>query len=341
MQVRKYIYLLILSAASLIMWGCGSDSNRFKITGEFSGMKAAELYIYNPYSLTGEIDTIRLKEGEFTYQGEVTEPTPYVLQFPNAMEHIIFVSPGATVEYSAVANDLKNYSVKGSEENKMMTEFRQATANADRKKIKEETATFIRNNAESIVSKYLFDRYLLQSASIDKKEILELIEILKQAHPSDPLLVTSEIKIQQYNELKVGDKLPDLKLTDRNRKTHSIWQDEKTYTLIFLWATWSNNSYDNIWRLRQLANNKEYSEKVKFVGISVDNTMTRWKDITRNDTACIDNSCDGLAWNSPTVRKLGVYDIPTFIIVDKNHKVEVICNDINKAQDEIKNRIKE
>lgn len=342
--MKSTLKYLLLSVASLILVGCGSDGNAFTIEGEFTGMKFAELFIYNPYDPTGTFDTIKVQEGKFVYRGVAETPASYVLLFPNAMEHIIFVGPQTEISYSAASNDLKNYSVKGSEENDLMMRFRNETSQLDHNKTKDIAARFIRENLNGIVAKHLFDRYFIQSNTVSKKETLALLKELSEANPDDELYITSKLKLDKFRFVSVGDRLPDVELTDRDNNSFSLWKGRKLtaestsrdYTVIFAWATWMRNGYDYLWRLRQFAYDAKMKERVRFVGISLDNDRDRWSDLVRSDSLIIDHSCDQLGWNSPAVSKLGITDVPQLIVTDRTHTVTVITDDMDKVRDAIK-----
>ena len=148
-SINKYI----IAAATLVsIYGCGPDGNSFRINGSFKDLKSGELYIYNLSDRQGKVDTVLIKNGEFKYKGNVSETTPYIIVFPNAMEQVIFVNGGEEITYKAAANDLKNYTAEGNEENKMMNEFRQNTAKMNPKQIRNEAEKTIQAHGESAVS---------------------------------------------------------------------------------------------------------------------------------------------------------------------------------------------
>ena len=120
----KFFKTLLPLMVTLLFTECGPSGNSFIIEGEFIGMKAGELYLFNPVDPTGKLDTLSIADYKFKYEGEVEDTIPYVLLFPNGVEHIIFVSPAKSIKYKAATNDLKNYQVTGSEETELMNQFR-------------------------------------------------------------------------------------------------------------------------------------------------------------------------------------------------------------------------
>jgi hypothetical protein len=104
---------LLFPIFALLLVACGNDGPEFSIKGEFDGLKESELLIYNTASGHETVDTVAVKNGEFTYRGSTDELTSYSLVFPNGMEQIIFVNGGDELAYSAKANDLRKYVVEG------------------------------------------------------------------------------------------------------------------------------------------------------------------------------------------------------------------------------------
>ena len=92
MQTYKLTIMVLL--ATLLIMGCGPSGPTFTIKGEIEDFKDGELYIYDLTNGKETFDTLRLKDGEFTFRGSTDEVKPYVVVFPNAVEQVIFVNGG-------------------------------------------------------------------------------------------------------------------------------------------------------------------------------------------------------------------------------------------------------
>ena len=302
-------------------------------------MKAGELYLYNPNSIDGRIDTLTVKDGVFSYEGEIEDTVPYVLLFPNAVEHVIFVSPGKTIDYAAATNDLKNYQVVGSEENELMNRFRLETSSLKENQQKNIAKQFIKENIASPVAFYLFDRYFIQDENSTIAELSSVLKLLKKQNPTHRLIYVAEGLLTQANAMKTGNRVPDVTLMNISREKHQLWKKKNAdYTLIFFWASWIRNSYDMLWRVRQLQSSN--SEQVRFIGISLDNERYKWEDQVRRDSLVIEHYCDGLSWSSPSIQKLGLGSIPYYIIADKSHKVLVSGTDVEQMAKDVSKYVK-
>lgn len=301
---------------------CGPNGSSFRIRGSFRDMQSGELYVYNQSGNNARLDTLAIQKGEFLYKGTAQEVTPYVLVFPNGVEQVIFVGPGADLKYEATANDLKNYVVNGSEENKLMNRFRQETYTQKPALVKRTANAYIREYAESPVAVYLLDQYFVQDERVDGEELLALLKELKKKQPHNHYLLDVESKVKNASRGQLGKVLPDVALTKKDRSTVKLWDKQKDYTLIAFWSLWSNNGYDMLWKLRR--NNDEFAAdgRLRIVAVSLDVERYRWEEAIRTDSvSAIEHYCDGMSFESKAVKTFGIDVLPYFILVDKNHKV--------------------
>lgn len=333
-KLKSLMYIVPLVATSL--WGCGPGGSSFKIKGQFSDFNAAEMYMYNLSEDNIRFDTINIVQGEFTYTGECNDITPYMLVFPNAVEHIIFVAPGKSISYEVSSRDLKNYVVKGTDENKLMNDFRQKVS-AEPKNTQKIAEQFIKDNLDSPVAIYLFDRYYVQNKEINQKEIDSILKLLKKQQPKNIYIRNLESKIKYKDKCKIGNKIPNLTVNNSKGKKIKVWEkkDNKNTILIF-WADWCNGSLEYLWKTRDIIRNNKDKVKGRFVGISLDTEYNRFQNDVRSDSALnIQQYCDGLAFESPSVKNCGITNIPCYIIVDKNRKIIAKGEDINNMLKDI------
>lgn len=331
----SYLKLFVtLPLVALILYGCGASGFSFKINGSFSDMKAGQLFIYSTDNEVGRFDTIMIKNGKFAYSGRAEEPTAYILVFPNAMEQVIFVNGGEELEYEATANDLKNYVVNGSEENKLMNKFRQETYKLDANATAEVAKNYIKEHAESVVATYLFDRYFVQETR-DDKDVMSLLQELKKKQPKNLYLLNIEGQMKVRGNGKIGKTVPDIDLLVKGKEKAKLYSYKKDYTLIVFWASWMRDYYETMDLLTsdKIKNNKR--DKLDILTFSLDTELYKFEEAQNDDSLSFVNCCDLKSWNSPVVRQLGVGTLPYYILMDKNHKVLTVGSDINKLAGDI------
>lgn len=328
--------LYILPLVALLLMGCGPSGSSFRIKGSFRDMKAGELYIYNLSEERARFDTLTIKEGEFLYKGEVSEVTPFILVFPNGMEQVIFAGQGEDLKYEATANDLKNYVVNGSKENKLMNQFRKETYTQNPSMIVGTAREYIKENIESPVALYLFDHYFVKNDEVSTAETESLLKLLKAKHKDNHYLMDVESSISLATRHEIGKKLKDIALTKRDKTTKKLWATQKDLNLIAFWSTWLTNGYDISWKIRQI--NDEYTQdgKLRIAAISLDIERYRWEENTRIDSlSTIEHYCDGLGFESPVAKEFGINSLPFFILTDRDHKILSTSTTIEQLKTEL------
>ncbi len=320
--VRTHIIYIVCLLA--LISSCGPGGSNFRIKGTFRDMQEGELYVYNLDNDQACFDTINVQEGRFLYKGQARSTVPYMLVFPNGVEQVIFVGPGADLTYEATANDLKNYVVNGSDENKLMNEFRKETYAMDAPRTTNAARDFIHQHPESYAALYLLDRYFAQEENVSDTELSKLIKIVKAQHPGNSYLLSMENKVRQASKHAEGATVPDMTLRTAKDKYVKLWDSKKakTYTLITFWSVWSIDGYDQMWKMREYSSQYKESGKLRIVAISLDVERYRWEEATRQDsTTIIEHYCDGKAFESDVVKTLGVTNVPSYLLVDRSHKI--------------------
>ena len=335
---RKYTSMLAILLV-FACFSCSSNDSQFRIRGQFDGMPSGQLLIYNLNDETASLDTIYIEKGEFAYGGAVQEMTPYVLVFPNALEQVIFVNGGDDIKYTASANDLKNYHVEGNEANDLMNKFREATKKMTNKEIQNEALQYITDNAASPVAIYLFERYFVQDDTTPLNKLKDIVKLLKKQNPDKGFIMNISNRLKSIESGQVGKKVPDLKLTSKSKHNISLHNIKADYTAMIYWASWMPNQYNYIAELSNLS--KQFADKgVKFISFSVDTEIYRWEDFIREDSVACDHCCDGHAWDSPAITQLGVTSVPTYLLIDRQHKIVDRGETLNELRKKLNELVK-
>ncbi len=338
-MMRRFSFLVTAALAALLAaTSCGPKGNGFRIEGRLKGMQPGEIYIYNQSDAQARFDTLKVKDGSFVYEGNATQPTPYVLVFQNGLEQVVFADGGQTLEYSASANDMKNYEVKGSDENTLLNEFRKETAKMTAIKTKAAARSFIEGHPASPVSVYMLDRYFVQDTDIDYDELMTLVKLLRKNMEDNIFLINLETDIGIIQNGMTGHKIPAVQMTTKTGKTVDLGKHTKPFTLVGFWSTWVNEAWDFMSALRTYATG--YSNEMQVVAVSLDNQIYKWEEFVRSDSLTLDNVCDGKSWNSDYARKFGVRQLPFFVLADKTGKILVSGKTTDAMKKEVEKRVK-
>lgn len=340
--VLRWTFLIFLFSCFFIFTSCGPRENAFRIEGKLKGLQGGELYIYNLDQYNARFDTIQLKEGKFTYNSQCDRTSPFVLVYPNGTEHVIFVSPASAIEYEATASNLSNYSVKGTDENKLLNEFRNSIVKNNDDKVQDIARQFILSHKDSPVAVYLFQRFFLQNEKVEEAEIRSILKELRAVQPGDHNLLEAEGSLKIVSQGRVGTKLPAITLNTKQGKNIELNKPQKQYTLVAFWASWMPNQWQFTSRLRGIARKENRFDSparadLQVISVSLDTEIYKWEGFLSEDSTVINHVCDGLAFDSPPVSKLGVRKLPAYVLADKNAKiiargfsVEQMENDVDK-----------
>ena len=207
-------FLLVFLPALLLLASCGEDSKHFKIEGRLLQINQGEFYLYSSDGTINGFDTIKVQGGRFSHEIECDHPTTLMLVFPNFSEQPIFAQPGKSVDIEGDASHLKMLKIKGTDDNELMTAFREQISTATPPQEKHAAIQFAENNPQSPVSVYLVKKYFVASPSPDYKEATRLLKILKDKQPDNYVISNLLQNVKVLGKTIVGSRLPAFKVKD-------------------------------------------------------------------------------------------------------------------------------
>jgi len=285
----------------------------FKIEGRFLHINQGELYVYSPDGGIDGIDTIRIEAGRFAYETVMNRNSTLMLVFPNFSEHPVFAESGGSVEINADASHLKEMTVKGTDENKLMNSFREQIVNASPPEEKRYAEQFIKDHPESFVSVYLVRKYFILSQQKDYKKAAELVSLIMKEQPDNVALGLLQRQIQGLSKLSMGNALPAFSATDINGKKVTDAGLRSGDVVILVWASWAYETFE----MRRILNDalKKSDGKLKVIGICIDpDKEVCRKDMERNNIE-FPVVCDGHMLESKVLSQLGIGTVPDNIIL--------------------------
>lgn len=296
---------------------CGAGSHHFRLEGRFLKMNMAEFYVYSPDGLVNGIDTIHVKGGRFAYELPCEREGIIVVVLPNFSEIPIFVDPGESVDMKADASHIKDIEITGTKDNEMMTEWSKSIDGMSPPDQCAQAEVFIRRNPRSIVSRWLLRKYFIQKPDANLRKARQLTAVMDEANKAESYESRFSEDVQRVSQARVGDKLPLFAAKDIYGKNVSSHDLMKGKAVIIAWASWN---YDGINLQRSVRGfirkaEDEGRSKPKVVSISLDPSAVMTKEKMRNDSLPWPVVCDGMMWDSPLVKTLGIAFIPDNIVV--------------------------
>ena len=109
--MNKIYSLLATLIAFTWLTACGPDKDKIRFEGQLDNINDAEFYILSEDGAFSGIDTVKITDGKFTYERDLSTPAVLTLLYPNFTQTYIVAEPGQTVKmkagYFAVTEDIK------------------------------------------------------------------------------------------------------------------------------------------------------------------------------------------------------------------------------------------
>lgn len=280
--------------AALVCTSCGTDSRHFRIDGRLLHLNQGEFYVYSPDGTINGLDTIKVQAGRFSYEVACDRPMTLMIVFPNFTEQPVFAQPGKSVDLKGDASHLKEMTVKGTKDNKLMNKFREMIRNAAPPEMKKCAQLFVQDHPESRVGAYLVDRYFIHDANPDTKNAVRLVDLMIEKQPENGYLKRQKRQLTASFVATKGADIPNVLGTTVDGKTIGRVQLTKApVTVVCALATWKYESMSQFRRLAAYAASQQ--GRVAVVGVSIDASPS----LVRSQLASqigISDSASGLAF---------------------------------------------
>lgn len=306
----------------LCMAACGGAGDDCLIHGQLEGMQGGEVYIYTPQGPRDKIDTLTVREGKFTYQLSNPNTSYGILMFPNFSQQVFFFQKGLEINISGKTNQLRNLRIEGGADNKLMTQFRQQTAEMNADQIAQYCVQFAEKNPTSQVSTYLLQQYLLGATTPYYTEALQVAQLLHQAQPDNNRIEQLLHQTEELMHAQVGQPAPNFEVRDVQGKTHRL-SDYKGQPLLLTFGAVAYDGYRELMRsMRDDLKEMEASHHPAMVHLLLDASLPLSRSILY-DSIPGANIQELRSFHSPIARQYQITSYPTFILIDKNQRIQM------------------
>lgn len=266
----------------LVFISCGGKKGELRITGEIKGLNNAALTIYSRDGVFQGIDTLHVTQGKIDWSCPYSKVGGSItIVYPTFSTLTVFGSSGDVIVIEGDAKQLSATKVKGNIDNEAYTLLRTQMDKASSATKDSLANDFISKNPESPVSRFL-----------------QLEKLAKQ----------------KPNAISVGEKLPDFSLVTRQGDTITTDSFNKKYTLIAFWANWRGGIGTMNTRIRRLR--RQAKAPLECISYNMDVNATILAYIERTDSITWHSYADQQVFQSPLASKLGIRDIPYYILTD-------------------------
>lgn len=318
----------IIIALIALITACSGQSGKLRIEGQMKGVNEDNYLILSTDGGLSTIDTLHIKEGEFTYTCELDDKATYHIIFPNMTDVVVWGHSGDVVRLEGSSEELKNVSIKGNKENDLYTKFRhKINSLSTQDSIRDEARTFITDNTTSPVAVEVYRQHFLHNAQATKDDQQALLKQLIDAQPDNQQLVSFRNTMHKRAILEKGKPLPKFDLTDMDSTRHRLSDYRGRYLLILFWAAWQSASDPAFYHIQQMEDEGRAAE-LDILTINLDIEPTMVKDLTQDIHWPTIAPMKG--WDTPYVNQLGIRTLPYAILVDRKGKVLAAGANYNK-----------
>ena len=330
MHTLKFLVAPLLGLCFLLS-SCGVDKDRARFEGKISSINNAEFYIFSEEGAFEGVDTIRIEDGKFVYERKALEPLLVTMLYPNYTQAHVILEPGKTIKMKGDASKLGVASITGSEQNELLTEFRQKHANDNEKTTLIAAEEFVRSHATTQAAVSVFRRYFADRKQVQSQTALQLLDVLCEAQPHSRIVEYIDDFFRPIFNNSVGNKLTDFKFETIDGKTKNLsdYQKQDKNLVIACVGLWQNDTHKFM---------RELNQKMKKAGknwtcliVSMDFDVKAIRTHVKRDSLNYDIVCDRQAFESPIVRELGLHYVPSCMII--NAEGTIVQRDVMKVDE--------
>lgn len=279
LSTRHYIGLVftLLAIAS-----CGGREGELRIRGEIKGLNNAQLTVFSRDGLLPGIDTLRVVNGTIDWRCPCDkESGSLTIVYPTYSTLTVFGGSGDVIRIEGDAKQLGATRVSGTKDNEDYTLLRQRMSQAAPEARDTIADAFMRQNPQSAVTRHLH---------------------------------LEELSAQVPSALRTGELLPDFTLPMRRGDTVTTDSLHGRYTLLAFWANWRGGTGTLNGRIRRLR--RQAVRPLECISYNMDVNATILEYIERTDTITWHSYSDRKAFQSDLASRLGIRDVPFFVLTD-------------------------
>lgn len=310
---------LFFIATLWVLYACSGKSGYFKMSGQILHMNQGELYVYDTNGAISGVDTIHIQGGRFAYEIPMTGPTTLVVIFPNFSQQPIFADQGEVVKIKGDASRLKELEVKGTDDNELMSDFREMTAHAAPPKVAKMAEEFIEKHPESHVGAYLVNTYMIKTATPDYATAKRLVSMMQKEQPHNTEIAALARQLQTLKSLNKGSTLPAFKAQAMDGSMFTQQSLAQGTAVLTVWASWSFESMDI---MRALKDWKKDDPSIHVYTINVDASQKICKRIMEQNEFAFPTMNDGKMLETPLLKTLGFCYVPDNVLLENGKIVK-------------------
>ena len=321
--------LVATALVALMLASCQEAPKGYVINGEVTGRTEGKVYLKSfRNKMFFDVDTAELKEGKFTFKGEVDQPLLFGLATEDMNYPVQFFVENTNMDVR-ISNDGETITVRNSPVNTIFQE------NAE--KVFEEgydiDSLITKYPASPAAAFYLY-RYFTYQLPLD--ELKATRAKISSELAGCPYVKDLDGIIKQLENVQIGKVAPEFSLPDTAGVSVSLSDFRGKYVLLDFWASWCGpcrGENPNVVKMYE----KFHPKGLEILSVSLDEDKDAWLKAIEDDKLTWNHVSDLKGWQNAAAQLYCVNGIPHLVVLDENNVI--VAKDLRG--EELQNKVAE